>query len=155
MASEELVLAELIASIGKKLKRQLRRHCEMEDNDISLRDLDIIHFIAYDKKTMGEIATEIELTPGTITPIIDKLIASNILQRERDESIDRRKVFVSLGKFGKKFYDKHKHAELKVATLMMNSFSQEDKLETISVMKKIDNNLDNAKELSSNKNDSD
>ena len=138
-----MVLAELIDSISKKLKRQLRKHCEEENLEISLRDLDVLHFIGKNKKTMGEIATELNLTPGTITPIIDKLIAHNILQRERDENIDRRKVFVSLSESGEKLYNKHKYAQLQVATLMMNSFSKKDKTDTINVMKKINDNLNN------------
>ena len=81
------------------------------------------------------------MTPGTVTPIIDKLIADNFLQRERNEEVDRRKVFIYLDKKGKGIYDKHLESKLKVAKVMMKNFNKDEKDQTIEVMKKVSENL--------------
>lgn len=146
MTAEEIILAGLIDEIGRKIKKQLG-NCELcHSDEYSIRDLTIVDFIGKNKKTMGDIAEELELTPGTITPIVDKLIENKILKRERDETIDRRKVFISLDKKGENIYNKHLESKLKIANIMMKAFSRTEKQETIDLMKKISTNLDKVME---------
>ncbi|MDA3856049.1 MAG: MarR family transcriptional regulator [Candidatus Woesearchaeota archaeon] len=139
MVSKEQELAMLIEAIGTQVKRKLANSktlCELP-----LRDLQVIDFIEKSKKTMGEIAEEFDLTPGTITPLIDKLIEKDLLKRERDESIDRRKVFVSLSDHGIEAYKDHKKQKLKIAKIMLSSIDETEKERIVSSMRKIVENL--------------
>lgn len=139
MTSKEQELAMLIEAIGNQVKRKLSNSQTL--CDLPLRDLQVIDFIEKSKKTMGEIAEEFDLTPGTITPLIDKLIEKDLLKRERDESIDRRKVFVSLSDYGIKAYKDHKKEKLKIAKIMLSSIEEVEKERIIISMKKIAENL--------------
>ena len=140
MTKDEEILAQLIDEIGKKMKKHLS--CFGDADDISFRDISIIDFIGYNKKTMGEIAEEMNLTPGTITPAVDKMISNKYLKRERDEEIDRRKVFIFLDKKGLDIYTKHFESKLKVSKAMLKTFKSSDRKEVISIMKQIKDNLD-------------
>lgn len=140
MSSKEEILANLIDEVSHNIKKKM--NCSISEcGNISLRDLNLIEFIGKEKKTMGEISDELNLTPGTITPIVDKMISEGFLQRERDEDIDRRKVFISIDKKGKELYDKLMESKLKIAKLMLNSFNKEEKEKAVELMKMIAENL--------------
>lgn len=141
MATKEEILSELIHSIGHKIKKRSSYQCDNELSDISFRDLELIEFIGTNKKTMSEIAEEINLTAGTVTTLVDKLIENKFLKRERDEEIDRRKVFISLDKKAKKVFMAHAKVKLEIANIMLENFKDKEKDKVIDIMSKINDNL--------------
>lgn len=140
MDSKEKELATLIDSIGNKIKKKMAfNSCEI--CDIPFRDIILINYIGFENKTMTEIANELNTTPGAATIIVDKLIQKKFLKREKNEKIDRRKVFISLNTKGKKIYESHLKYKIKIAQIMLKSFNMKEKNEIIKLMTKINTNL--------------
>ena len=67
----------------------------------------IIEAIGCDREmTMTEVARDLEITVGTLTTAINKLIKKEYVERRRIEE-DRRVVVVYLTESGKKVFDEH------------------------------------------------
>jgi len=132
-------LTEVIFSIGHKIGKKLFSECDMCD-DLGFRDKAIIDFISLKKKTMSEIAQEVNLTAGTVTVIIDKLVKLGYLDRENDEE-DRRKIYIILTKLGKIEYEKHLKARDKASAVMLENLSEEEAKMLIILLNKIGKNL--------------
>lgn len=142
MSTKEEILSGLVLSIGSQIKKRVL--CKDDQfSEISFRDLELIEFIGKNKKTMSEIANELNLTAGTVTSLIDKLEENNILKRERDNLIDRRKIFISLDKKGENIFLDHSKIKLEIINIMIENFSEEEKDFFIKIMKKVDANLNN------------
>jgi DNA-binding MarR family transcriptional regulator len=138
--SEEL--SDLIVDISKKFKNKLS--CGIEDFalDLSVKDIGLIDFIGKDKKIMGEISEELSLTPGTVTAIVDNLVSLKYLKRERDESIDRRKIFISLDRRGKKLYEYLMKQRLEISKVILENLNDYDQDKMLELFRKINWSLD-------------
>lgn len=82
--------------------------------DLSVTEMHTIEAIGmYEKKTMSEVAKELNITVGTLTTAINKLIKKGYVARERTEE-DRRVVLVFATKKGKLAYRLHEkfHREM-------------------------------------------
>ena len=83
-------------------------------NDLSVTEIHTIEAIGmYEKKTMSEVAKELNITVGTLTTAINKLIKKGYVERQRTEE-DRRVVLVYVTKKGKLAYRLHEkfHKEM-------------------------------------------
>lgn len=72
---------------------------------------------------MSELVKLIQISGGTLTGIVDRLIAADLLQRERIET-DRRVVFVSLTEAGQEKLEAMRHYQrvhLEMATASFNN----------------------------------
>ena len=86
--------------------------------------------------TMGEVSEAVSLTNGTVTTMVKKLEAKNLVERTRD-SEDKRILRVRLTEKGRAIYDCHEnfHKELTHAVLL--DISDEEKTVLLNMMKKI------------------
>ena len=83
-------------------------------NDLSVTEIHTIEAIGmYEKKTMSEVAKELNITVGTLTTAVNKLIKKGYVERQRTEE-DRRVVLVYVTKKGKLAYRLHEkfHKEM-------------------------------------------
>ncbi|MFC0290887.1 MarR family winged helix-turn-helix transcriptional regulator [Bombilactobacillus bombi] len=72
--------------------------------DITLSEAHVINAITeVQQKTNSEVAQELELSPGTVTVIVNHLLKKGYVSRSRRDG-DRRTVNLGLTKKGKKFY---------------------------------------------------
>ncbi|WP_294375036.1 MarR family winged helix-turn-helix transcriptional regulator [uncultured Clostridium sp.] len=77
-------------------------------SDISITEIHAIEAIGINsEKTMSEIAQNLNITLGTLTSCINKLIKKGYVERKRTEE-DRRVVLVKLTEKGKNAYNYHK-----------------------------------------------
>lgn len=97
-------------------------------SDLSITELHTIDAIGmYEKKTMGEIAQKLDITVGTLTTAINKLIKKGYVERHRIEE-DRRVVLVNVTKKGKLAYRLHQkfHSDMVKETISGLSEKEEE-----------------------------
>lgn len=95
-------------------------------SDLSITEIHTIEAIGlYGAKTMSEIAQTLEITMGTLTTAVDKLIKKGYLERSRSNT-DRRIVNVNLSKRGKLAYRIHEKFHLEMVQNIMRDFSPEE-----------------------------
>lgn len=88
-------------------------------SDLSVTEIHTIEAIGYkDPRTMSEVANDLNITVGTLTTAVNKLIKKEYVSRKRIES-DRRVVLVELTRKGKLAYRLHErfHREMVKATV--------------------------------------
>lgn len=110
-------------------------------NDISITEIHTIEAVGlYGSKTMSEIATALEITMGTLTIAVDKLINKGYMERSRS-STDRRIVNVSLTKRGKLAYRIHEKFHLDMVQAIMMDFTPEEEEILLTALSKLNKHL--------------
>lgn len=106
----------------------------------SMKDCQTIQILSEDKMTMSQLSLELNLTPGSTTTHIEKLVDSGIVKREYDKK-DRRKVYICLNGEGKKICKKMIETHLQISKDILDSLNEAEKKQFTKLMKKISENL--------------
>lgn len=110
-------------------------------SDISITEIHTIEAVGlYGSKTMSEIATALEITMGTLTIAVDRLINKGYLERSRS-STDRRIVNVNLTKRGKLAYRIHEKFHLEMVQAIMMDFTPEEEEILLTALSKLNKHL--------------
>jgi DNA-binding MarR family transcriptional regulator len=110
-------------------------------SDLSITEIHTIEAIGlYGSKTMSEIAAVLEITMGTLTTAVDKLINKGYLERSRSNT-DRRIVNVNLTNRGKLAYRIHEKFHLDMVQAIMMDFSQEEEEILLIALSKLNKHL--------------
>lgn len=132
------LLVEVYNDIGKIEDRALKQG---EFKDLSITEIHTIEAVGmYCSKTMSEIATVLEITTGTLTTAVDRLIKKGYMERKRSES-DRRIVNVNLTRRGKLAYRIHEKFHKDMVKQVITGFSEEEEVALISGLEKLNNHL--------------
>jgi DNA-binding MarR family transcriptional regulator len=95
-------------------------------SDISITEIHTIEAVGmYGFKTMSEVAQALNITMGTLTTAVDKLIKKGYMERSRSDT-DRRIVNVSLTKRGKLAYRIHEKFHMDMVRAIMVDFTPEE-----------------------------
>lgn len=112
-----------------------------EFHDLSITEIHTIEAIGlYTARTMSEIANDLEITMGTLTTAIDKLIRKGYVERSRSEE-DRRIVNVSLTKRGKLAYRIHEKFHIDMVRAVVSGFTPEEEVILIRALNKLNDHL--------------
>ncbi|HHT88862.1 MAG TPA: MarR family transcriptional regulator [Clostridiales bacterium] len=112
-----------------------------EFKDLSITEIHTIEAVGlYGSRTMSEIASRLEITMGTLTTAIDKLIKKGYVERSRS-NIDRRIVNVRLTNRGKLAYRIHEKFHLDMVRAIMDDFSEEEEEILLSALRKLNKHL--------------
>ena len=110
-------------------------------SDISITEIHTIEAVGlYGSKTMSEIASQLEITMGTLTIAIDQLIKKGYVERRRSDT-DRRIVNVCLTKRGKLAYRIHEKFHMDMVKAIMSDFSHEEEEVLLVALKKLNQHL--------------
>lgn len=120
--------------VAKHFKKKMHSD-SVCDKDYTMKDCRIIDIIGSDKKTMSELSQELELTPGSTTTYVDKLIEFGLVERVYDKK-DRRRIFICLSKEGLKIYKMFCKKYLEVSKDLLVNLSDKEKETFIKLMKK-------------------
>lgn len=110
-------------------------------SDLSITEIHTIEAMGlYGSKTMSEVAAELEITMGTLTTAVDKLIKKGYVERSRSSS-DRRIVNVNLTKKGKLAYRIHEKFHLDMVQAIMLDFTAEEEEILLASLGKLNQHL--------------
>jgi DNA-binding MarR family transcriptional regulator len=110
-------------------------------NDLSITEIHTVEAIGlYGSKTMSEVAMELEITMGTLTIAVDKLIKKGYVERSRSSS-DRRIVNISLTKRGKLAYRIHEKFHLDMVKAIMLDFTPQEEEVLLTALSKLNKHL--------------
>jgi DNA-binding MarR family transcriptional regulator len=110
-------------------------------SDLSITEIHTIEAVGlYGSKTMSEIAAELEITMGTLTTAVDKLIKKGYMERSRSNT-DRRIVNVNLTKRGKLAYRIHEKFHLDMVEAVMDDFAAEEEEVLLTALRKLNGHL--------------
>lgn len=110
-------------------------------SDLSITEIHTIEAVGlYGSKTMSEVSAELEITMGTLTTAVDKLIKKDYLERSRSTT-DRRIVNISLTKQGKLAYRIHEKFHLDMVKAIMQDFTPEEEEVLLTALSKLNEHL--------------
>ncbi len=110
-------------------------------SDLSITEIHTIEAVGlYGAKTMSEISAELEITMGTLTTAVDKLIRKGYLERSRSNT-DRRIVNVNLTQRGKLAYRIHEKFHMDMVKAIMDDFTAEEEEILLNALRKLNGHL--------------
>lgn len=110
-------------------------------SDLSITEIHTIEAVGlYGSKTMSEVATKLEITMGTLTIAVDKLIKKGYLERSRSNT-DRRIVNISLTNRGKLAYRIHEKFHLDMVKAIMLDFNPQEEEILLTALSKLNKHL--------------
>lgn len=131
-----------------KTKKKMVKFIENKLNEKELYDLvpsyGNILTVLYDhngKMSMKEIGLLLGKEKSTITAIVDKLEKLGYVMKLKSEK-DRRTTYVCLTETGKDIEEKFEEISFDLQNTAYNNFSQEEKMEFLRLLKKMNQNFD-------------
>ena len=107
--------------------------------DLSLTEMHIIEAIGIEgNRTMSEVAASLNITVGTLTTAINKLIAKGYVERKRIEE-DRRVVLIKNTDKGQLAYKTHETFHNQMVKDVLDGLNKEDEVILIGALKNLTN----------------
>lgn len=108
-------------------------------NDLSVTEIHTIEAIGmYRPRTMTEVANDLNITVGTLTTAITKLVKKEYVERSRGEE-DRRSVMIALTRKGKLAYRVHEKFHQDMINETINGLTNEEEEVLIRSLEKVNN----------------
>ena len=134
MVSRKERLAFCFSAIGKEFKKGT---CESDfPKGFSIKDISVIILLGEQPKMMSDLATELNLTPGTMTTKVDNLIKKKYVERAFDDE-DRRKVYIQLTENGTKICTTIMDRHLEMAALLLKKLDISEQETYVKLSEKI------------------
>lgn len=128
------LLGEIYNDIMKIEEYSLKKG---EFNDLSITEIHTIEAVGmYNFRTMSEISSDLEITMGTLTTAVDKLVRKGYMERNRSD-IDRRIVKISLTRRGKLAYRIHEKFHRDMVKGIVDDFTVEEEKVLTNALKKL------------------
>lgn len=127
MSKSISVLNELLVELFNDiLKIEQTALQEGHFSDLSVTEIHTIEAIGmYDEKSMSEVAEKLNITVGTLTTAISRLIKKGYVERKRQEK-DKRVVLIGLTKKGKLAFRIHEKFHKDMIRSTINGLSEEE-----------------------------
>ena len=95
-------------------------------NDVSITEVHTIEAIGmYEKKMMSEVAKNLDITVGTLTVAVNKLVKKDYVQRFKSQD-DKRIVLIGLTKKGRLLYRVHDKFHKDMVRETINGMSEDE-----------------------------
>lgn len=108
-----------------------------ELGDLSITEIHTIEAIGkQSERTMSEVAEDLNITVGTLTIMVDKLVKKEMVERFRTD-IDRRVVFVKLTKKGEIVYKLHERFHHEMIRNIIEGLDENEEKILISSLEKL------------------
>lgn len=129
---------ELIHHVDRIIRRLLLTHdLEHAEEPFSRQEIGVVDTLgAEGPMTMGELARRLRLPLSTATRVVDRLVAREVVRRERPEE-NRRVVRVELAAKGRAFYRSALAARVAAHRAMLQTLTLDERRELIRLFRKI------------------
>lgn len=145
--SEDILNVLLVKLFNDILKIEEKSLKEGEFSDLSVTEIHIIEAIGFDReRTMSEVANDLNITVGTLTTAINKLIKKEYVDRRRIEE-DRRVVLIMLTEKGKLAYKNHENFHDDMIKGVLNELSEHEEVVLMDSLDKVTNFFESKYEL--------
>ena len=137
-SSNKKVLNELLVETFNDIL-QIEQNALREGvlNDLSITEIHTIEAIGmYGSRTMSEVAQDLNITVGTLTTAINKLVKKEYVERQRGE-LDRRAVMIALSRKGKLAYRIHEKFHQDMIEKTINGLTKEEEEVLIKSLEKL------------------
>lgn len=106
-------------------------------NDLSITEMHTIEAIGmYRRKTTTEVAKELQITVGTLTTAINRLVKKGYVERIRSED-DRRVVKLGLTKKGKLLFRVHQYFHRQMIKQVLRDMSEDEEKVLLKALKNL------------------
>lgn len=106
-------------------------------NDLSITEMHTIEAIGmYRRKTTTEVAKELQITVGTLTTAINRLVKKGYVERIRSED-DRRVVKLGLTKKGKLLFRVHQYFHRQMIKQVLRDMSDDEEKVLLKALKNL------------------
>lgn len=106
-------------------------------NDLSITEMHTIEAIGmYEMKTTTEVANELQITVGTLTTAINRLVKKGYVERIRSED-DRRVVKLGLTKKGKLLFRVHQYFHRQMIRQVLRDMTNEEETVLLKALKNL------------------
>lgn len=137
--SEDVLNMLLVKLFNDILKIEAAAIKQGEFSDLSVTENHIIEAIGKDREmTMTEVAKQLEITVGTLTTAINRLIKKEYVERRRIEE-DRRVVLIRLTNRGEKAFDSHAKFHEDMIESIIKELPENEEVILITALKKMTN----------------
>lgn len=102
---------------------------------LSLHDCQLIEFIGNNSYTLNEIAQYFQVTPGTMSTHIEKVVNQGLVKRKQGE--DRRKTYISLSHKGEQYYTMLHNKMLEFSKKALESSTEEEQQKIVEIFEKM------------------
>lgn len=115
--------------------------CNSGFDDLTFLQMQLLLFVMEHKhSSMKDLAEHFKVKPASVTPLIDRLVARDMLVRTQDE-VDRRVTNVSLTSKAEQSLMCVFEEKTKVMDFMLNFLEEKDQQSLLRIMKTIDEGL--------------
>jgi len=122
----DTVVDSLVSVLPLFIKKMIKPDKYNESYDLSHSHLQIIFMLDdMGKVTMSDIAGHLSIAKPNVTPLVQKLIDKELVERIRDE-IDRRIIYISLTFKGEEFMSEHRRIISENLRRKLSGLSKED-----------------------------
>lgn len=95
------------------------------------------------RATMGSLAEDLSVAPGTLTGVVDRLIEKGLVERERNPE-DRRKVMVGLTGEGEKVFARQQEGAARFSDMLFRLLTPDESRTLLQLMEKLVGGLEQA-----------
>lgn len=136
--SYEIINRLLVETFNDILTIEEKSLKEGAFNNVSITEVHTVEAIGlHTKKTMSEVARELNITVGTLTVAINNLVKKGFVERERSES-DKRVVYVKLSKQGRVLFRIHEKFHSDLVEASISGLNEEEENVLVSALFKLD-----------------
>ncbi|HEX3043951.1 MAG TPA: MarR family transcriptional regulator [Bacillota bacterium] len=135
----EVVFSETLQKFSRLEAKKLRNS---KFPELSIHDFHIIHSIGlYEFRTMSEIAYNLGITPGALTPAVERLVKKGYLSRSHGET-DRRLILIRLSATGELAFREHTGIHQEITQLLLTNLSIEEGTILLNALDKLNRQLE-------------
>lgn len=129
-------LLRAIQTTSNNFKEALAQSKIVSNCELSLHDCRLIEFISTSSYTLNELASQFQVTPGTMSGHVERLVSQGILQRTRDD-VDRRKTYLTLSQKGIEYHNTLYEKVQEFAKKTLETIPQEKQEEMIQLFEEM------------------
>lgn len=143
MTTEIKALENLFSQTISKLNSlEIQLLKQNQISDLTINEIHIIQNIGTNlKKTMSEISRNLEITPGALTPSVDRLVKKGYVSRRHSET-DRRIVIVELTSRGELVFKLFNSIHSEITQQILSFLTIEEGIILTKTMEKFNQYLD-------------
>lgn len=141
MFQKESTEEQIFLLIHRVMRLLRKQTAALNEEELSMRELQALSVISQNKNTMGKIADDLVISLPSATSLVEKLVENGFAERTQDAH-DRRIVLIHLTKEGEKKLKNATATKMKRMSYLMEKISPHDKKNILAILNNTYNSLE-------------